>query len=1125
MIQQKAQKPVLFTLLSALIIAFVILTIILLRQYSRIEYHERIRNNSILIAAWLKQSSDDLTRYCRTYVVTKDSIWEDKYWEIIDIRNGEKPWPNGSIISLRDSLTKLNFSQHEFELLTEAENNSNALILTEKIAFNAMKGLFSDSSNQFNIKAEPDTLLAKQILFDKKYHKDKESIMKPISDFTAQIDQRTQSAVTAQENTLELLFVVIAVLLILIICLSFYVIVILQRRINVEIVETNKAKQKMELAMDAANVGIWDWDFKKDELIWDEALYQLYGIASDTFSGAYEAWINGVHPEDAQQADTTIKAAIKEDKLFDSEFRVIWPDKTIRYVRGLGKLLKNESGEPDRMIGVNWDITDSKLNEEELKKAKEIAEDATEAKSAFLASMSHEIRTPMNAVIGLSHLALQTKLDPKQHDYLYKIRSSGKALLGIINDILDFSKIEAGKLSIEITNFDLERVFGDVATVITYKAHEKGLEVVFNISPDIPLLLVGDSLRIGQILINLANNAVKFTNEGEIVIQVEIEENPPSIDENNSLNLKDNIWLRFSVKDTGIGIKKDQINYLFESFTQSDRSTSRKFGGTGLGLAISKNLVEMMHGNIWVESEIDEGSTFSFNVNLEPQIEQKQKVFIPTKDLQKMKVLVCDDNLTSLEVLTSMLESFSFKVKAVTSGAEALTELEKEIGKPYELVLLDWKMPELDGLEVAEKIKLNKKLVKIPTIIMVTAYTRDQIIHKVDELQLAGLLSKPVSHSTMFDTIMEAFGKGVTLRPSDQIIDTKHEEMLIQRKGARILLVEDNEINQQVAAELIESAGFIVEIANNGLEAINRMQKRADFDLVFMDIQMPVMDGITASEKLRNDSKFDNIPIVAMTADVLAEIKERCLNIGMNDFITKPISPESVFEAIIKWTKPGERDLSNLKIETAKPLTEQIVIPDLDRINVNEGLIRVNRNRKLYQNLLFKFYNNNVNLINQIKKAYDTGNEETALRLVHTVKGVSGNIAADELHQNTVELERKLKEKDYTDLNEIIDDYAQSLNPVLHAIAEYRNSRHSVNQEAKKEDNEAELNKELFAKLCNSLTALLEDNDPEAIAIVQEVLRLPGLLGENRKQFDEIDNLVKNYNFDGAMDLLKRVNE
>ena len=381
----------------------------------------------------------------------------------------------------------------------------------------------------------------------------------------------------------------------------------------------------------------------------------------------------------------------------------------------------------------------------------------------------------MNAVIGLSYLALQTNLNPKQHDYIYKIQSSGKALLGIINDILDFSKIEAGKLTIENTNFDLEKVMNDVATVITYKAHEKGLEIVFDISPDVPLLLIGDPLRIGQIIINLANNAVKFTNDGEIVLKIELNKQTATKSSDDLQVDQDSVDLKFTVTDTGIGIEKKNISNLFKSFTQADRSTSRRFGGTGLGLTICRNLVEMLGGDIAVESELGKGSTFFFNVKLRKQKEQKS--LVTSVDLRKMKVLVCDDNLTSLEVLTSMLKSFTLRVKAVTSGEEALLELEKEEpGKPYELVILDWKMPGLDGLEVAERIKLNKKLARIPTIIMVTAYTREQIIHKVEELELEGLLTKPVSHSTMFDTIMDAFGKEISQKQSDKIASAKYEE-------------------------------------------------------------------------------------------------------------------------------------------------------------------------------------------------------------------------------------------------------------------------------------------------------------------------------------------------------------
>jgi CheY-like chemotaxis protein len=435
-------------------------------------------------------------------------------------------------------------------------------------------------------------------------------------------------------------------------------------------------------------------------------------------------------------------------------------------------------------------------------------------------------------------------------------------------------------------------------------------------------------------------------------------------------------------------------------------------------------------------------------------------------------------------------------------------------------------MPVMDGIEVAEKIKLKKGLSKIPTIIMVTAYTREQIIQKVAELQLSGLLTKPVSHSIMFDTIMEAFGKDVKRKPVNQLIEAKHKEKLIERRGARILLVEDNDINQQVAAELIESAGFIVEIANNGLEALDRLNKKADFELVFMDLQMPVMDGITASKKIRENKELDHIPIIAMTADVVGEIKEKCLDIGMNEFIPKPISTESVFEAIIQWIKPGKREIAKLK---EKKEIQSIDIPELEGFDIQDGLNRVNNNKKLFQTLLFKFHDNNINLIAQIKEAFKKGNEETALRLVHTVKGVSGNIGAMDLNLTTVELERKLKEKDYNSLNGIIDDYAQSLNPVLHSIAEYKNSQNSLNQEANKDDIGTELNEKLFDKLCSKLTASLEENNTEAFEIIEEFLKLSGL-GNSRKQFAEIENLVKNYNFERALEVLieirhkKRIN-
>jgi PAS domain S-box-containing protein len=885
--------------------------------------------------------------------------------------------------------------------------------------------------------------------------------------------------------------------------------------------QLSRAKQTLELAIDAANVGIWDWDTENNILHWDETMYKLFGVEKETFEVANEAWRKGLHPDDFKHTNADIQAALNGEKDFDSEFRVIWPDKSIHFIRGLANVIRNEKGKPVRMIGVNWDVTDWRLKEEELLKAKEIAENATMAKSQFLASMSHEIRTPMNAVIGLSFLALQTNLSPKQYDYIYKIKSSGQSLLGIINDILDFSKIEAGKLTIENTNFDLEKVFNDVATVVTYKAQEKGLEVVFNISGDVPLLLIGDPFRLSQILINLVNNAVKFTNAGEILILVEQEDNPPNTDIDGSTENPDTIWLKFTVKDTGIGINEEDISSLFESFTQADKSISRKYGGTGLGLAICKNLIEIMDGTIWAESKPGKGSVFHFNIKIRQQKIQKQKKFATTYDLRNKRVLLCDDNFTSLGVLSSMLNSFAFDVKSVTSGEEALLELKNSSGNPYDLVILDWEMPGLDGLEVAEKIKFNKKLYKIPIIIMVTAYTRDQVIKKVDELQLANIITKPVSYSTMFNTIMQAFGKEVSLNTTTSVVDAKHVDKLKERKGARILLVEDNEINQQVACEMIESAGFIVEVANDGMEAVNRLEKQADFDLVFMDLQMPVMDGITATEILRKNKAFDEIPIIAMTADVVAEVKEWCLEAGMNEFITKPIIPENVFNAIIKWIKPGKRDLSLLKKRKTETEAGSITFPDLEGISITEGLKRVNENKKLYQTLLFKFYNSNIDLIAQVKNAYNEGNEEDALRMIHTVKGVAGNIGAGSLYTKTVELEQRLKEKEFYDLNELLDNYRLSLEPVLKSIEEFKKTIKTEQQQDDKSA-DAELDEVKFNKLLGELNTLLLDNDGDSIDKMEEILSLPGL-GKKLAIIKKIESALDVYDFDEALLYLNEV--
>jgi len=788
--------------------------------------------------------------------------------------------------------------------------------------------------------------------------------------------------------------------------------------------------------------------------------------------------------------------------LVDRVEKETWPDREDTWAMTTKMPFHDEDGKIIGTFGISRDVTDLKRSQDELVKARDAADKANRAKSDFLANMSHEIRTPMNAVIGLSDLALRTDLNDKQRDYLAKIHSSAESLLGIINDVLDFSKIEAGRLDIENIDFEIDQVLENLATVATVKTREKGIELLFRRDPHVPTVLVGDPLRLGQILINLTNNAVKFTERGEIVVSIDLVKSEQEM-----------VTLKFGVRDTGIGMTKEHQDKLFQSFSQADTSTTRKYGGTGLGLAISKQLVEIMDGHISVESEPGVGSLFNFEITLGVGKDAHEHTFETVPDLKGLHAIVLDDNPTAREILSTYLKSFSFKVDEA-ENAETLFRKMREAEAPYDLIVLDWLMPEMEGLQVAQIIKNEIKQENDPHIIMVSGFSSGDVMDRPGGEFIDQFLTKPVSPSHLFDAVMAAFGieteRKAMRHHARREIDS-HALRPVQ--GAQILLVEDNEINQQVATELLGHAGFFVDIAGNGQEALDKLNT-GSYDCVLMDVQMPVMDGLTATRKIRENPGFADLPVLAMTANATVEDREKSLTHGMNDHIAKPINPEILFAALLKWIPHGDRDLPQDEDDSAHD-QDEIELPNIPELDTEAGVARLGGNISSYLRLLDKFVQNQESSIREIQAALLAGQAEEAIRHAHTVKGVSGNIGATELQKAAADLEAALKVSP-SELPESLMDRAKSeLERILSAIRE--TTRGSAAGKERATGGTADLIPQL-----NQLLEKLEEYDSEAEDLIVDILgHVSG--SEITHWLKPVHRLIEQYDLETAARELKSV--
>ncbi|WP_371188114.1 response regulator [Thalassotalea maritima] len=874
-----------------------------------------------------------------------------------------------------------------------------------------------------------------------------------------------------------------------------------------------QSEERLDAATYGARIGLWEFFPEQQVIKINRVSANMLGLGQDsefveeekdwfTLRNSLENWTKYVHPDDRETIESHMLEYLHGQRSeFKEEMRIESGSASTKWILDIGRITEtNHEGKPSRVSGVHIDITERKQLELDYIQAQQQAEEANRAKSDFLANMSHEIRTPMNAIIGMSHLALETELDRQQRNYIDKVHRSAESLLGIINDILDFSKIEAGKLEVEAIDFNLGDVLESLTNFVSIKAEEKHLELLFDIEPELPMNLIGDPLRLTQVLINLSNNAVKFTHKGEVIIKI-----------TRKFANQQYAELEFQVIDSGIGISPEQQARLFQPFTQADASTTRKHGGTGLGLAISNKLVKLMGGEIRLVSELNVGSNFSFALTFQRQQSATRKPMLAHKKISR--VLIVDDNQYALEIFQKIINNLGYEASVCDNATMALQMLKSaDAEQPYQLVLMDWQMPSMDGIEAVRALRNDLKLQHQPIVFMVTAYGREELNMRIGDIHVDDVLTKPVTASSLHDAISNSFGHTIE---HDASISRRNEsqEALAQLQGAHILAVEDNEINQELIFALLTQNGMTCDLADDGQQALEKLTHQ-HYDGILMDCQMPVMDGYTATKKIRQQSKYEALPIIAMTANAMTGDREKAIAVGMNDHIAKPVNVNHMFKTMAKWIKGNKQ----ADIEPTKPITSNRYLPEhMDNLDVSDGLRRTLGDKDLYLKLLRKFHDSHLNAANDITQALANNDYALANRLAHTLKGLAGNIAAKSLQNAAADIEKQSSDNNVS--HDSVVHLQHCLSAVITEISPIvKQTIAPTATEQTTEKNQAEVQDK--HSVIQHLYSMLADYDSAAADyLLQHEITLQHLADSN--WFKSLNKAIDSYDFEQALALLQ----